>query len=123
MNARGEAVAVWTGSEPRVGGGPSALDRTDRFLFGHGWGIPRDLPLRDFPHAHISEAGTAAVVAGGSTWWQMPGEAAEGEWRRGGSLYRGGSVQGTAVAGWGSHLVAALYGDRVAARGLSLPSP
>jgi hypothetical protein len=122
MNARGAAVAVWTGSRPRLGDGPSALNRTDRFLFGHGWGAPRDLPLRGFPDAHISAAGTAAVVAGESTWWQSPREAAGGEWRRGGNLYRGGSVRGTAVAGWGSQLVAALYGDGVAARRLSLPS-
>jgi hypothetical protein len=98
------------------------MARADRFLFRRGWGTARDLPLRGFPDAHISEAGTAAVVAGGSTWWQSPGEAAGGEWRRGGNLYRGGSVQGTAVAGSGSQLVAALYGAGVTARRLSLPS-
>lgn len=122
MNARGEAVAVWTGSRPRISGGPRPMARADRFLFRRGWGTARDLPLRGFPDAHISEAGTAAVVAGGSTWWQSPGEAAGGEWRRGGNLYRGGSVQGTAVAGSGSQLVAALYGAGVTARRLSLPS-
>jgi hypothetical protein len=108
MNARGQAVAVWT---------QGMTAAAARFAFGAGWTEPTHVEVGGTPAALVTPQGTALALLPGSWIYQRPGDRWETH-----PLALAESVKNFAAAGDGRQLTLLQYGDGLSVRVLTAGS-